>query len=54
MSTPRLTTLQHPMARLSWAAMRVMRSRLGDPSQPPIAVRLQVRVLPRESSEGVS
>jgi LacI family transcriptional regulator len=52
MSTPRLTTVQQPMVRLGRAAMRVMRSRLDDPSQPPIAVRLPVRVLLRESSEG--
>jgi LacI family transcriptional regulator len=52
MSTPRLTTVQQPMVRLGRAAMRVMRSRLDDPALPPIAVRLPVRVLLRESSEG--
>jgi LacI family transcriptional regulator len=52
MSTPRLTTVQQPMARLGRAAMRVMRTRLDDPTQPPITVRLPVRVLLRESSEG--
>lgn len=54
MSTPRLTTVQQPMVRLGRAAMRVMRSCPDDPSQPPIAVRLPVRVLLRESSKGVS
>ncbi|MBC7403555.1 MAG: LacI family DNA-binding transcriptional regulator [Microbacteriaceae bacterium] len=52
MSSPRLTTVQQPMVRLGRAAMRVMRSRLDDPSQPPIAVRLPVKLLLRESSEG--
>ena len=51
-STPRLTTVQQPMVRLGRAAMRVMRGRLDDPSQPPIAVRLPVKLLLRESSEG--
>ena len=52
MSSPRLTTVQQPMVRLGRAAMRVMRGRLDDPSQPPIAVRLPVKLLLRESSEG--
>ena len=52
MSTPRLTTVQQPMVKLGRAAMRVMRGRLDDPSQPPIAVRLPVKLLLRESSEG--
>ena len=51
MSTPRLTTVQQPMVKLGRAAMRVMRSRLDEPSQPPIAVRLPVKLLLRESSE---
>ncbi|MBC7402366.1 MAG: substrate-binding domain-containing protein [Microbacteriaceae bacterium] len=54
MSTPRLTTVQQPMVRLGRTAMRVMRSRPDDPSQPPIAVRLPVSVPLRDSSEGVS
>ena len=52
MSSPRLTTVQQPMVKLGRAAMRVMRGRLDDPSQPPIAVRLPVKLLLRESSEG--
>jgi LacI family transcriptional regulator len=52
MSAPRLTTVQQPMVKLGRAAMRVMRSRLDDPSQPPIAIRLPVKLLLRESSEG--
>ncbi len=52
MSTPRLTTVQQPMANLGRAAMWVMRRRLDDPGQPRIAVRLPVSVLLRESSEG--
>jgi LacI family transcriptional regulator len=52
MSTPRLTTVQQPMARLGRAAMWVMRTRLEDRTQPPIALRLPVKLLLRESSEG--
>lgn len=52
MSTPRLTTVQQPMAKLGRAAMWVMRSRLDDRAQPPIALRLPVKLLLRESSEG--
>ncbi|CAN5454876.1 N/A [soil metagenome] len=54
MSTPRLTTVQQPMVKLGRAAMRVMRGRLEDPAQPPIAVRLPVKLLLRESSEGAA
>jgi LacI family transcriptional regulator len=52
MSTPRLTTVEQPMARLGRAAMWVMRTRLEDRTQPPIALRLPVKLLLRESSEG--
>ncbi|MDJ0348746.1 LacI family DNA-binding transcriptional regulator [Cryobacterium sp. PH29-G1] len=51
-SSPRLTTVRQPMVDLGRAAMRVMLSRLEDPKQPPISVRLPVKVLLRESSEG--
>ncbi|MHC5797993.1 LacI family DNA-binding transcriptional regulator [Lacisediminihabitans sp. FW035] len=54
MSSPRLTTVQQPMVKLGRAAMRVMRGRLEDPAQPPIAVRLPVKLLLRESSEGAA
>ncbi len=54
LSSPRLTTVQQPMVKLGRAAMRVMRSRLEDPAQSPIAVRLPVKLLLRESSEGAS
>jgi len=54
LSTPRLTTVQQPMADLGRAAMWVMRSRLEDPRQQPIALRLPVKLLLRESSEGSS
>lgn len=52
LSTPRLTTVQQPMVDLGRAAMWVMRSRLEDLAQPPIALRLPVKLLLRESSEG--
>ncbi|AMM21346.1 hypothetical protein AX769_15930 [Frondihabitans sp. PAMC 28766] len=52
LSSPRLTTVQQPMVALGRAAMTVMRRRLDDPDQAPIAVRLPVRLLLRESSEG--
>jgi LacI family transcriptional regulator len=52
LSTPRLTTVQQPMAQLGRAAMWVMRSRLEDPTRAPIALRLPVKLLLRESSEG--
>jgi LacI family transcriptional regulator len=51
-ASPRLTTVRQPMVDLGRAAMRVMLSRLEDPTQPPISVRLPVKVLLRESSEG--
>lgn len=51
LSTPRLTTVQQPMVGLGRAAMSVMRRRLDDPDEPPITVRLPVRVLLRGSSE---
>ena len=53
-STPRLTTVQQPMITLGRAAMWAMRSRLYDSSQPPIALRLPVKLLLRESSEGTA
>jgi LacI family transcriptional regulator len=52
LATPRLTTVQQPMVELGRTAMRMMRSRLDDPAQPPMSVRLPVTVLLRESSEG--
>ena len=52
LSSPRLTTVQQPMVNLGRAAMWVMRSRLENPQQPPIALRLPVKLLLRESSEG--
>jgi LacI family transcriptional regulator len=52
MSTPRLTTVQQPMERLGRAAMWAMRTRLEDRTLPPIALRLPVKLLLRESSEG--
>jgi LacI family transcriptional regulator len=54
MSTPRLTTVQQPMARLGQAAMWVMRARLEDRTRPTITLRLPVKLLLRESSEGSS
>ncbi|HEY2555748.1 MAG TPA: LacI family DNA-binding transcriptional regulator [Diaminobutyricibacter sp.] len=51
-STPRLTTVHQPMVDLGRAAMRAMLSRLENPEQPPISLRLPVEVLLRESSEG--
>lgn len=54
MSTPRLTTVQQPMARLGRAAMWVMRTRLEDRTRPTITLRLPVKLLLRESSEGSS
>ncbi|GAA4664696.1 LacI family DNA-binding transcriptional regulator [Frondihabitans cladoniiphilus] len=52
MSSPRLTTVQQPMIALGRAAVATMRSRLEDPEQPPMARRLPVKLLLRESSEG--
>lgn len=54
LASPRLTTVEQPMMALGRAAMTVMRRRLDDPEQPPISVRLPVRVLLRESSEPVA
>jgi LacI family transcriptional regulator len=51
-STPRLTTVEQPMLGLGRSAVRVMLSRSEQPEQAPIAVRLPVRVLLRQSSEG--
>lgn len=51
-STPRLTTVHQPMVDLGRAAVRVLLSRLENPDQPPISLRLPVQVLLRESSEG--
>lgn len=53
-SSPRLTTVQQPMVDLGRAAMWVMRNRLEKPQQQPIALRLPVTLLLRESSEGSS
>lgn len=52
LATPRVTTVHQPMVDLGRAAMQVMLSRLADPAQPPITLRLPVRVLLRESCEG--
>lgn len=52
LSSPRLTTVRQPMVDLGRAAMRAMLSRLAQPEQPPISLRLPVKVLLRESSEG--
>ena len=49
-STPRLTTVRQPMEDLGRAAVHVLSGRLGDPSQPPLTLRLPVRVLVREST----
>ena len=51
-STPRLTTVRQPMVDLGRAAMRALQSRLENPQQPPISLRLPVKLLLRESSEG--
>jgi LacI family transcriptional regulator len=51
-SSPRLTTVRQPMVDLGRAAIRAMLSRLANPEQPPISLRLPVKVLLRESSEG--
>lgn len=51
-STPRLTTVHQPMVDLGRAAVRAMLSRFENRDQPPISLRLPVRVLLRESSEG--
>jgi LacI family transcriptional regulator len=53
-STPSLTTIKQPMVDLGRAATRVMASRLADPGQPPISLRLSVQVLLRASSEGAA
>lgn len=53
-ASPRLTTVRQPMVDLGRAAMQAMLSRLEDPKQPPISLRLPVKVLLRESSEGPS
>jgi LacI family transcriptional regulator len=54
LSAPRLTTVEQPMAGLGRAALRTMRERIASPDRPPVSVRLGVRVLLRESSEGSS
>jgi LacI family transcriptional regulator len=51
-SSPRLTTVRQPMVDLGRAAMRALQSRLENPQQPPISLRLPVKLLLRESSEG--
>jgi LacI family transcriptional regulator len=51
-STPRLTTVEQPMMELGRIAMRALLSRIEHPEQQPISIRLPVRVLLRESSEG--
>ena len=51
-SAPRLTTVNQPMLDLGRAAVQAMVSRLAHPEQDPLAVRLQVKVLLRESCEG--
>jgi LacI family transcriptional regulator len=53
-ASPRLTTVRQPMVDLGRAAMRAILSRLENPEQPPISLRLPVKVLLRESSEGHS
>ena len=53
-STPRLTTVHQPMVDLGRAAVRALLSRLENRDQPPISLRLPVRVLLRESSEGAA
>jgi LacI family transcriptional regulator len=49
-SAPRLTTVRQPMEDLGRAAVHVLSGRLGDPSQPPVTLRLPVSVLVREST----
>lgn len=51
-SAPRLTTVNQPMEHLGRAAVQAMVSRLARPDQEPIAMRLPVKVLLRESCEG--
>jgi len=51
-STPRLTTVQQPMIALGRAAVSVMGRRLAEPDHAPMARRLPVTLLLRESSEG--
>lgn len=51
-SSPRLTTVEQPMVELGRVAMRAVLSRIEHPEQEPISIRLPVRVLLRESSEG--
>jgi LacI family transcriptional regulator len=49
-SEPRLTTVRQPMEDLGRAAVHVLTKRLADPSQPPVTLRLPVRVLVRAST----
>lgn len=51
-STPRLTTVHQPMEDLGREAVRMMTERLERPDAAPIARRLHVTVMLRESSEG--
>jgi len=51
LATPRLTTIRQPMDDLGRAAIQVMARRLDDRDQPPLSIRLPVKVLLRESSE---
>lgn len=51
-SSPRLTTVEQPMMELGRMAIRTVLSRVDEPDQDPITVRLPVRVVLRESSEG--
>ncbi|POH57859.1 LacI family DNA-binding transcriptional regulator [Arthrobacter glacialis] len=52
LSSPRLTTVHQPMELVGRAAIQLMQRRLDDPEAEPASIRLPVKVLLRESSEG--
>jgi LacI family transcriptional regulator len=54
LSRPRLTTVRQPMIELGRAAVQVLARRLEQPTADPIAVRLPLEIVLRDSSHGPS
>jgi LacI family transcriptional regulator len=54
LSRPRLTTVRQPMIELGRAAVQVLARRLEHPSTDPVAVRLPLEIVVRESSQRTS
>lgn len=51
LSRPRLTTVRQPMIELGRAAVQVLARRLEHPDSGPVAVRLPLEIIVRESSQ---